>query len=233
MVMGRGSRQFRFIQQRVLFEDNHVIVYDKPSGLRVQPSSSSHHRHPSLHDDLKYYLSIKGSKRGNVYLGIVHRLDRLTSGGIILAKTSKGASRLSDSMRNNQIKKHYLALVHGSIDMRQVNFEDYINDQTNPVKIMSSQSFQKFKMSNPNIEKEYKYSSSLISPLCHFRALHPSSISSPSSSSACTALSVELLTGRKHQIRAQLSSRGHAILGDTKYHAPRNYDLSPTGATPG
>jgi 23S rRNA pseudouridine1911/1915/1917 synthase len=227
-----ASRRFRLIQQRVIFEDNHVIIYDKPSGLRVQPCPS----HPSLHDEIKYFLSTKYSKKGNVYLGVVHRLDRLTSGGIILAKTSKAASRLSESMRNNQIKKHYLAIVHGSLSLKQKSCEDYINDQMNPVKILSYQSYQKMRLSDPNIERDFKYSSASISPICSFQALYsspPISSSFTLPSSACTALSVELQTGRKHQIRVQLSSRGHPILGDTKYHAPRNYHISPTGATPG
>jgi 23S rRNA pseudouridine1911/1915/1917 synthase len=199
-------KRFHSLQKRIVFEDNHLLVLNKRGGELVQPAKANQMTSPllsslSLHSQLKEYLRIKYSKPGNVYLGLVHRLDRLTSGLLVFAKTSKAAARLCRFFLQKDIRKNYLALVHGKV-LRGGLCESYIDDSLNPVKVLP--------FSSHATPSEYKYASLTYTPLEQFYS---------SDSNICTALAIELETGRKHQIRAQMSAIGHPILGDTKYRA--------------
>src|SRR5579864_2987668 len=95
----------------VLYEDNHIIAVVKPAGILSQPDKT---KDVSMYDEVKKYLKEKYKKPGNVFLGLVHRLDRPAQGVLLFAKTSKGASRLSEQFRNQQIEKIYHVIVAGS-----------------------------------------------------------------------------------------------------------------------
>ena len=170
----------------IIYEDNHLLVVEKPVNVPVQEDSS---KDPDLLNVLKKYLKDKYSKPGNVYLGLVHRLDRPVGGIMVFAKTSKSASRLSEQIRNGTFKKEYLAVVHGKTNDKG-KFEDFLFKDTkkNIVKVD-----KKGKKSILNYERiDYKENLSLVK--------------------------INLITGRSHQIRVQFSSHGYPLYGDQKYN---------------
>lgn len=172
---------------KILYEDNHLLVVVKPVNIPVQLDDSND---TDLLSMLKSYLKEKYNKHGNVYLGLVHRLDRPVSGVMVFAKTSKAASRLSEQVRTHQIVKRYYAIVEGHFFNKQGVFKDKLlkNPETN-MTIVSS----KGKDAILNYEvKSNKDNLSLVD--------------------------IELITGRSHQIRVQFSSRGHALYGDQRYN---------------
>ena len=178
---------------KVIFEDNHLLVVEKPAGLPTQGDKTGDE---SLLDQAKEYLKKKYEKPGNAFVGLVHRLDRPVGGLVVLAKTSKCASRLSELFRTRDIEKKYLALVEGRPTQSQGRLEHFLGPgPQNKVKASAS-------------EKEgFKQAILTFSQLPQRHEKFPE----------CTFLEVDLHTGRKHQIRAQLSFAGHAIVGDRKY----------------
>jgi len=173
------------VKELVLYEDNHLLALNKPAGVLVQGDATGD---VSLFQLAKAYLKEKYHKPGNVYLGLVHRLDRVTSGVVVLARTSKAASRLSKALREGQVEKFYLAVVHGT-----------------PPKRGRAEDFLRW-----DARKRKAYVSSSGKPATlEWLVLK--------SSSSQSLLLVKPLTGRKHQIRAQLAARGHPIVGDFKY----------------
>lgn len=175
----------------ILYEDNHLLVINKPSNILSQEDNT---KDPDIVNLAKHYLKVKYDKPGNVYVGLVHRLDRMTEGVMVLAKTSKAASRLSEDIRNNNWHKQYIAVVHGIItnDSRLSDFVDYI-ENTKKMKVVKPGSGQK-------AELEYKV-------LGHFDNK--------------TVLLINLITGRHHQIRIQFSNFGYPLVGDTLYGNPK------------
>ena len=172
----------------VLYEDNHVIVVHKPAGVLTQGDKSGD---PSLMDEVKGYLKKKYKKPGNVFLGLVHRLDRPVSGVVLFAKTSKGASRLSEQFRNHTIEKTYHALVVGKPNTKiLVNY--LVKDKAQRKTDVLADRGQRAELEYENVASYGKYS----------------------------LVKILLKTGRFHQIRAQFSFIGHPVLGDTKYGAP-------------
>lgn len=162
----------------VLYEDNHVLVVEKPVNIPVQEDSS--------HDlDLltmcKQYIKETYNKPGNVYLGLVHRLDRPVGGVMIFAKTSKAASRLSDQVRTHTFKKEYLALLDGTPKKKQGTLVDYLKKDTKNNRVTVTN------------EKEGKKS------ILHYDVLE--------TKQNRTLVHITLETGRSHQIRVQFSSR--------------------------
>ncbi len=182
----------------VIYEDNHLLVVDKPAGLLSQ---SSPDESINLLDILKQDIKIQYNKPGTVYLALIHRLDRLVSGVMVFARTSKAAARLSEQIREHKTHKTYHAIVTGILKVKEGVREDYtIKDER--VRLARPAPPGRGKLAKLNYrvigeEREVKLHGDL------------------------SCLEVELLTGRFHQIRFQLSRMGHPILGDTKYGAPR------------
>lgn len=175
---------------KILFEDNHLIAVYKPAGILVQGDKSGD---ISLMEEVKSYLKRKYDKPGNVFLGLIHRLDRNVDGIVLFAKTSKGASRLSEQFRNHTIKKEYHAWVHGLLKDKKGVLINYIEHDENQ---NYSKVFDNERPGSDMAELSYE----LIKTEGEF-----------------SLLKIILKTGRHHQIRAQLSHIKHPIVGDSKY----------------
>lgn len=174
----------------ILYEDNHLIAVNKPAGILVQADDS---QEPCLMDLVKAYLKEKYHKPGNVFLGLVHRLDRPVSGIVVFARTSKGAARLCAQIREHQVKKTYTALVHGHPPELSGTLLNYLekNEVTKKAKI-----YERPKVHALRAELDYAV-------IQHNKY-------------TCL-LKIDLKTGRFHQIRAQLAHLGCPIIGDLKY----------------
>jgi 23S rRNA pseudouridine1911/1915/1917 synthase len=184
---------------KILFEDNHLLVVVKPANIPVQGDSSKDVDMLTL---LKADLAKRHNKTGNVYLGLVHRLDRPVGGVMVFAKTSKCASRLSEQVRARTIQKSYQALVQGHPKKEQDSLSHFL--KKNPENNTSSAA---------NIEKDGFKKAELS---YHVIQQLPSE----------SLVEVDLKTGRHHQIRCQLSFIGHPIVGDFKYgFNPEKTDL--------
>ena len=170
----------------IIYEDNHILVVEKPANVPVQRDSSGDEDLLSI---LKGYLKEKYNKPGNVYLGLVHRLDRPVSGIMIFAKTSKAAKRLSEQIAKHQFKKTYLAVVHGKV-------EDF---GTFKDKLLKNSKTNKTIVSDKGKEAELDY------VLKSFQK-------------KMSLVEINLKTGRSHQIRVQFASRGFPLYGDQKYN---------------
>ena len=178
---------------RVLYEDNHLIAVYKPAGILVQADETGD---ATLADEVKYYLKQKYHKLGKVWLGVVHRLDRPVSGIVLFGKTSKGAARLSEQIRNHTFKKTYHALVIGAPTQKSGTLINWLKkDETKNVVAV-------FDHETPGaLRAELDYE---VVKIVGDKSL----------------LKINLKTGRPHQIRAQLAALGHPIVGDVKYGAP-------------
>ena len=170
----------------IIYEDNHLLVVEKPINIPTQQDSSNDKDLLTL---LKEYLKEKYNKPGNVYLGLVHRLDRPGGGVMVFARTSKAASRLSEQIRNNTFKKEYYAVVCGKAKESDHLIDKLLKDEkTNITKVDS-----KGKVAILDYKLvDYKDNLSLVS--------------------------INLETGRSHQIRVQFSSRNLPLYGDQKYN---------------
>lgn len=179
----------------VLYEDNHIIVVSKESGEIVQGDKTGDQ---PLSDTVKDYIKMKHDKPGNVFLGVVHRLDRPVSGVVIFAKTSKALSRLNTMFQEGKIHKTYWAIVQGRPKLAEDTLSGWLtrNEQQNKSYMHPREV--------PNSKKA----------VLSYRLL--------SSSERYSLLQVNLFTGRHHQIRCQLSSIGCPIKGDLKYGARRS-----------
>lgn len=177
---------------KVIFEDNHIIVVEKKPNI---PSQSDKTGDIDMLTIVKQYIKEKYNKPGNVYLGLVHRLDRPVGGVMIFAKTSKAASRLSNQVREKIFKKKYLAVVDGKINNSYGILEDYLyKDERNNISKVVNKDKKNAKLAKLDYEV-IKYDE--IKNL--------------------SLIKVNLYTGRHHQIRVQLSNFGHSIFGDQKY----------------
>ena len=176
----------------VLFEDNHVIVVEKMVNV---PSQADKTGDIDMLTIIKEYLKEKYNKPGNVYLGLVHRLDRPVGGVMVFAKTSKAAARLSEQVRVKEFQKKYLVVVNGKFENTSGTLEDYLlkNEKANMSKVVDEKN------------KNAKFASLDYEVLKYNEEINLS------------VVKVNLHTGRHHQIRVQFSSRGHSIYGDQKY----------------
>jgi len=183
------------ISERILYEDNHLIIVHKLAGEIVQADKTGDE---PLSEKLKTYLKEKYQKPGNVFVGIVHRIDRPVSGVVIFAKTSKGLFRMNEVFKLRKIRKFYHALVE---------FKPKVVEQTLEQYIRKNEALNRSVISN---EPKEGY----LTAILHYKFLR--------STINYHLLEIELFTGRHHQIRAQLASLGSCIKGDLKYGAKRN-----------
>ena len=178
---------------KILYEDNHIIVVEKKPGI---PSQGDKTEDKDMLTMIKEYLKEKYNKPGNVYLGLVHRLDRPVGGVMVFAKTSKAASRLSEQVRNKDFNKTYLVVVNGRMEEQKATIEDYLwKDQ---------------QKNTSYVVRENKKNSK--------KAVLDYEVLKYDEKENVSVLKVNLHTGRHHQIRVQLSNRKHSIIGDGKYH---------------
>lgn len=178
-----------------VYEDNHIIIVDKAPGEIVQGDKTGD---IPLSESLKQYIKEKYAKPGNVFVGVVHRLDRPVGGLVVFAKTSKALARLNDMLRDRKIHKTYWAVVEG----RPEKDEDTLTDR-----LVSVERNNKTYLARPG-DKDAREAK------LHYRVL--------ARGERYSLLEINLITGRKHQIRVQLSNMGNPIKGDLKYGARRS-----------
>ncbi|WP_213523462.1 RluA family pseudouridine synthase [Nonlabens sp.] len=183
------------INQRILFEDNHLIAINKQSGDLVQGDKTGDEILPDL---IKDYIAKKYDKPGAVFLGVIHRLDRPTTGVVIFARTSKALPRMNKLFAAHETVKTYWAIVEGNVPKKKDRLEHYL-------------------VRNPKQNKSYAHEYEV--PNSKNAALSYSVIKELD---RYTLLEVQLETGRHHQIRSQLSKIGCVIKGDLKYGAKRS-----------
>ena len=179
----------------ILYEDNHLLVVNKHAGDLVQPDPEGG---SALENEIKSFIKARDSKPGEVFLGVVHRIDRPVSGAVIFAKTSKALRRLNEMVRDRKIKKTYWAITENAPAQAEGRLQHHIqrNGKSNLSKIVAK----------PTADSK--------EAILDYRLL--------GSSTNYHLLEVGLLTGRHHQIRAQLSAIGCPIKGDLKYGASRS-----------
>ena len=171
----------------IIYEDNHLLVVEKPINIPVQEDMSKDLDFLTL---LKDFIKKRDNKPGNVFLGLIHRLDRPVGGIMVFAKTSKCASRLSEQVRNRTFKKTYFAIVEGKAEEKATLVDKLLKDTKNNIVRVDKNG----KESILDYELiDYKDNLSLVK--------------------------INLKTGRSDQIRVQFSSRGHALYGDRKYNS--------------
>ena len=179
----------------ILYEDNHIIVVYKFSGILSQSDSTKDLDMVSI---IKTYLKDRYHKPGNVYLGLVHRLDRPVKGVMVFAKTSKAAARLSKQIKNGQMHKKYYAVVEGILKEKEGILENKIEKLDNKKVLIDSQNGKEAKLKYKVLKEKDNLS----------------------------LVDITLLTGRYHQIRLQFSSRNHPLYGDTLYGSKYKGDLA-------
>lgn len=174
----------------VLYEDNHVIVVIKPQNVPTQEDES---KDVDMLSMVKGYVKEKYNKPGNVYIGLVHRLDRPTGGVMVFARTSKAASRLGEQIKNGEMLKKYLAVVEGKPRQESGKLVNYLakNEKTNTVAVV------------PQLTHNAKYAELKYKTL--------------DSNEKTSLIDVDLITGRSHQIRVQMKYIGCPLVGDAKY----------------
>ena len=184
-----------FAPEDILYEDNHLLIVNKRCGDLVQPDPSGG---DALERQIKEFIRRRDAKPGEVFLGVVHRIDRPVSGAVIFAKTSKALARLNEMIRRGEIKKTYWALTESRPDPEEGELCHYIlrNEKTNRSRALDAP------RGDAKLAK------------LRYRTL--------GASARYTLVEVDLLTGRHHQIRAQLSKIGCPIKGDLKYGARRS-----------
>jgi len=179
----------------VLYEDNHVIVVFKPCNILSQADNTGDIDMLTI---VKSYLKEKYNKPGNVYLGLVHRLDRPVSGVMVFAKTSKAASRLSEQVRKHEIDKHYYAIINGIIPEKKGEFCDYLLKLDNGNTVISDE------INGKEAILEYQ----VIDEVDNY-----------------SLVDIHLITGRHHQIRVQFASRDYPLVGDQRYGKQDNKQI--------
>ncbi|MDD7182189.1 RluA family pseudouridine synthase [Peptostreptococcus anaerobius] len=182
------------IKLNVIYEDNHLLVVEKVRNILSQADNTED---LDMINICKDYIKEKYNKPGNVYLGLVHRLDRPVGGVMVFAKTSKAASRLSDQIRRGLMNKTYRAVIVGNVE-KEGYYEDYLqkNKKTNIVRVVDK---------NTKDAKLAKLSFEKISSCKN------------NEKEVYSLVEIDLMTGRPHQIRVQFSSRGIPLYGDQRY----------------
>ena len=191
----KSNTNLNLIESEILYEDNHLIIINKQTGVLVQGDITGD---LSLFEIVKDYLKKKYKKKGNVFLGLVNRIDRPTSGIVIFAKTSKALSRMNKKLRNREIKKIYWLIISNKFHSNYGEIKGW---------------FKKNKKQNKSYlwdeeVKNSKYGSLLFKKLKNLDNY--------------SLVEVELITGRHHQIRCSFSKIGYPVLGDLKYGSKRS-----------
>lgn len=192
----------KLLKKDILYEDNHIIAVNKPAGVSVQEDGSEE---ISLDNLTKEYIKEAGAKTGNVFLGVVHRIDKPVSGLVLFAKTSKALTRLNEMMKARNIKKTYWAIVSKKPSDELGTLTHYIERDGK-----KNRSYAHVKPRNDSKESILNYELICVSMSFYL-------------------LEIELITGRHHQIRCQLSKEGMPIKGDLKYGADRSNKSSGGG----
>ncbi len=192
----------------ILYEDNHVLGVLKPAGMLSQGDRSGD---VTALDLARRYIKEKHEKPGNVFLGLVHRLDRPVSGVMIFARTSKAASRLSQSFHDREAEKTYLCVVSGDVEEDAGELSALIERTHNRSRVTSTETPR-----SKAAVLEYVVLGRVSGKEGTGRGTHPRA---RRDSSALTLLEVRPRTGRHHQIRLQLAEAGHVVRGDLKYGA--------------
>ncbi len=180
---------------KILYEDNHILVVIKPINVLSQSDIT---KDLDMLTILKKYLKEKYQKPGNVYLGLVHRLDRPTGGIMVFAKTSKAASRLSKQILNKEFKKSYLAVLHGKAQKKDTLI-DYLIKEQNLSRVTTKEKGKYAELSYELLEYNQKENLSLVK--------------------------INLKTGRNHQIRVQFQTRNLPLYGDNRYNNEKSKNL--------
>lgn len=178
-------------EPNIVYEDNHLLVIIKPHNIGVQEDES---KDDDLLNLLKQYIKERDNKPNNVYLGLVHRLDRPTGGLMVFAKTSKSASRLSEQLKSHELKKSYLCVVCGTIKDKKGHLECYLqkDEKTNTVRLATASDYG---------AKDAKLDYEVLDEVQGY-----------------SLVKINLLTGRSHQIRVQMSKQLKTVIfGDFKY----------------
>ena len=170
----------------VLYEDNHIIVVEKPINVLSQGDATGD---KDLLTMVKEFVKVKYNKPGNVYIGLVHRLDRPVGGVMVFARSSKAAARLNKEIQEHKMKKKYMAVVHGNI-MDKGTFKDKLEKLENGNTVLSWDG-KDAELSFEKLAYDEKSNTSLVS--------------------------IDLKTGRHHQIRVQFAARGYSLCGDQRY----------------
>lgn len=184
---------------KVLYEDNHIIAVVKPAGVLTQGDKSGD---VSLYDEVKKYLKEKYKKPGNVFLGLVHRLDKPVQGIVLFGKTSKGASRLSEQFREHTIQKTYHAVVLGKLDQGK----GAVKEKVNKISFFAEAFTEK---SDEELLAEIKKATKTRTAELSWEVIK--------GNDKYSLVKILPKTGRFHQIRVQMANMGHPILGDKKY----------------
>lgn len=192
----------------VLYEDNHLLAIDKPAGLASQGAAEDEE---SAVTRVRDYLKQKYDKPGNVYVGVVSRLDLPTTGVLLFARTSKAAARLSEAFRTHAVKKTYWAILEGKLSPPAGELSHWLCEDA------ARRSSRICDDKTPGAK---------LARLT-YRTLAAGKVAAGkgAATGAWTVVEVELLTGRKHQIRVQFADLGHPVLGDGKFGA--TVDFSP------
>ena len=184
-----------FLDSNILFEDNHLIIVNKPCGLLVQGDKTGD---IPLLEIIRKYIKNKYDKKGNVFLGLVNRIDRPTSGIVIFTKTSKALSRMNEILKNREIRKIYWLIISNKFESKEGKLEGWFTKNSKKNKSFFS-----------TIEKDKSKFGSLTYKKIQTLEKY-------------CKVQVELITGRHHQIRCNFSNIGYPILGDLKYGSKRS-----------
>jgi 23S rRNA pseudouridine1911/1915/1917 synthase len=241
-----NTEEYSDIQSRILFEDNHFIIFNKRAGEIVQGDKTGDE---CLSETLKAFVAQRDSKPGAVYMGVPHRLDRPVSGAVIFAKTSKGLERINDMLRKGLVHKTYWALVCARPQKDEAELVNYLtrNEKQNKSYVLPESQVAKLCLAsksagnratvdssaNPFVDDSSNLSGNkAIAVACKNAGsigFHGATYKEArlkykliKVTDRYFLLEVQLLTGRHHQIRAQLSAIGCPIKGDLKYGSPRS-----------
>ena len=184
------KKQFTMDDIPVLYEDNHILVVLKPQNIPAQEDASGD---TDLLNILKEYIRVKYDKQGNVYLGLVHRLDRMTGGIMVFAKSAKSAARLTEAFKNHEVDKSYLAVLCGTPKAKEGVLVNYL--KKNP---LNNTVYVATEVTDGAKRAELSYKVLATTPLT-------------------SLVKVDLKTGRSHQIRVQMSAINTPVFGDARY----------------